>query len=76
MRGKKKGATSFVKVNLRELNRVLKEDAIVIVSRRFAETLDLQAEKFTATTNALSAVTPIEINKEEFESVQMKKEDW
>ena len=32
MRGKKKGATSFVKVILRELNRVLKEDAVVIIS--------------------------------------------
>jgi|TARA_Y100000310_G_C20157387_1_gene567483 hypothetical protein len=76
MRGKKKGATSFVKVNLRELNRILKEDAIVIVSRRFAETLDLNAEKFSATTAALSAMTPVEVNKEELESVQLNKHEW
>ena len=76
MRGKKKGATSFVKVTLRELNRVLKEDAVVIVSRRFAEALDLEGEKFSATTNALSAVAPVEINKEELEPVQIAKQDW
>lgn len=47
--GRTKGATSFVKVNLGELNRVLKEDAVVIVSRKYAENLELASEGFKAT---------------------------
>ena len=35
--GRTKGATSLIEVNLRELNRVLREDAIVMVGRKFAE---------------------------------------
>ena len=54
-RGKTKGAGSFLQVNLKELNRVLKEDAIVIVSRRYAETLNLEVEKFEATTTNIKA---------------------
>jgi hypothetical protein len=40
--GRTKGAVSFVSVNLRELNRILKEDAQVLVSRRYAEQLCLK----------------------------------
>ena len=40
--GRTKGATSLIEVNLRELNRVLREDAIVMVGRKFAEALGLR----------------------------------
>ncbi len=76
-RGKTKGAGSFVQVNLRELNRVLKEDATVIVSRRFAETLSLHTDSFAATTTNIEAQTPVKIKTEELEPVvEVNKENW
>jgi hypothetical protein len=76
-RGKTKGAGSFVQVNLRELNRVLKEDATVIISRRFAETLCLNTDNFTATTTNIEAQAPVEIKSEKLEPVvEMRKENW
>lgn len=39
--GRKKGSVSFTQVSLRALNRSLKEDAVVTVSRKFAEVLNL-----------------------------------
>ena len=33
--GRTKGATSLIEVNLRELNRVLREDALVMVGRKY-----------------------------------------
>jgi hypothetical protein len=76
-RGKTKGAGSFVQVNLRELNRVLKEDATVIVSRRFAETLSLDTENFTANTTNIEAQTPVKVKSEELESVvEINAENW
>ena len=42
--GRTKGAVSFVSVNLRELNRILKEDAQVLISRRYAEQLCLKGQ--------------------------------
>tara|TARA_B100000676_G_C18086923_1_gene855850 strand:- start:4516 stop:4719 length:204 start_codon:yes stop_codon:yes gene_type:complete len=65
-RGKTKGAGSFVKINLRELNRVLKEDATVVVSRRFAEALDLEADAFTSTTKNQTSMQPVELTKEDW----------
>ena len=38
-----KGASSFVGVKLRELNRVLKEDTIIVISRKYAEQLELDS---------------------------------
>ena len=76
-RGKTKGAGSFVQVNLRELNRVLKEDATVIVSRRFAETLSLQTDNFAATTTNIESQTPDKIKTEQLEPVaEVNKENW
>ena len=76
-RGKTKGAGSFVQVNLRELNRVLKEDATVIVSRRFAETLSLQTDNFAATTTNIESHTPVKIKTEQLEPVaEVTKENW
>ena len=40
---KTKGATSFAGVKLRELTRVLKEDAVVVVSRKYAKQLELNS---------------------------------
>jgi hypothetical protein len=65
-RGKTKGAGSFVKINLRELNRVLKEDATIVVSRRFAEALELETEKFSSTTKNQTAMQPVELHKEDW----------
>jgi hypothetical protein len=42
--GRKKGSVSFAITTLAELNRVLKPDAKVIVSRKFAERYFLQVE--------------------------------
>lgn len=76
-RGKTKGAGSFLQVNLRELNRVLKEDAVVVISRRYAETLNLKVEKFEATTDNIKAKTPVDFKSEELEPlVQVQEENW
>jgi hypothetical protein len=75
-RGKTKGAGSFLQVNLRELNRVLKEDAVVVVSRRYAETLNLEVEQFQATTRNIKAKEPIDFKSEELEPVQVEEENW
>ena len=76
-RGKTKGAGSFVIINLRELNRVLKEDAIVVVSRRFAETLNLTVDKFVASTENIKAKKPVDFKSEELEAaVQVDEENW
>lgn len=47
-RGKTKGATSYVMVSLEELNRILKPQAQVMVSRKFSESLNLVSRKITA----------------------------
>ena len=54
--GRTKGAGSSVVASLAELNRVLKEEAQVIVSRRYAEQLQLNCNKFEATTENISSV--------------------
>ena len=53
--GRTKGAVSFLAINLRELNRVLKEDAIVLVSRRYAEQLQLDGVQTAANTKNIEA---------------------
>tara|TARA_Y100001951_G_C11253695_1_gene248054 strand:+ start:100 stop:333 length:234 start_codon:yes stop_codon:yes gene_type:complete len=75
-RGKTKGAGSFLQVNLRELNRVLKEDAVVIISRRYAETLNLKVDKFEATTKNIKAKEPVDFKSEELAPVQVEEENW
>ena len=72
--GRTKGAVSFLAINLRELNRVLKEDAIVVVSRRYAEQLQLDGKPMSASTkNIESYAKQIDVNisalKEEDEGV-------
>ena len=47
-RGKVKGATSFVLVGLNDLNHVLNPAAMVMVSRKFADTLNLESRRVEA----------------------------
>lgn len=67
--GKTKGATSFMRVDLAELNRCLKPEASVIVNRRYVEALNLEAESFSTNTKNLKQVVtnsveaPIEVEK-------------
>ena len=53
--GRTKGAVSFLAINLRELNRVLREDAIVMVSRRYAEQLHLDGKPMSASTKNIES---------------------
>ena len=76
-RGKTKGAGSFVQVNLRELNRVLKEDAVIVVSRRFAEALVLETDSFVSSTPNQKAMQPVEVTTEELEPlVEIDEQQW
>jgi len=50
-RGKTKGATSFVSVPLGVLNSVLRPEASVMVSRRYAETLGLESNDINVSSN-------------------------
>lgn len=51
------GATSFASVKLSELNRLLKPDADIPVSRRFQEMLKLHGKAMTADTPTIVALT-------------------
>ena len=76
--GRTKGATSLIEVNLRELNRVLREDALVMVRRKYAEALGLQkVNRVVSNYNNLSAVAPIEVKETEVdEKVAVKSIDF
>ena len=50
-RGKTKGATSFVSIPLGSLNAVLRPEATVLVSRRYAETLGLSGDQVKVSSN-------------------------
>ena len=79
--GRTKGAGSFVKVTLGELNRILREDATVIVNRRYAELIGLDNENFVATTENITAaavqLSVTETNLEEAEpALGFTTEEW
>ena len=76
--GRTKGATSLIEVNLRELNRVLREDALVMVGRKYAEGLGIQmGNRIVSNYNNLSAVAPVEIKETEVdEEVAVKSVDF
>ena len=62
--GRTKGATSLIEVNLRELNRVLREDAVVMVGRKYAEHLQLvTGSRIVSNYTNMSAVAPVEIKE-------------
>ena len=70
-RGRPKGTSgaSFLGAHLRDLNDVLKPDAIVMVSRKYAEQLHLQGKPIKSENNGkhIEAVTEqIDVNVEEF----------
>lgn len=54
--GRTKGAVSFVAVSLGALNGVLKPNATVMVSRRYAEQLQLAGEPVAATTKNIESL--------------------
>jgi hypothetical protein len=54
-RGRKAGGVSFMQVNLNELNRILRPDAHVIVSLRFAQIVGLEGKPVSATLDVMSA---------------------
>ncbi len=75
--GRTKGAVSFVAVNLGELNRVLKEGAVVVVSRRYAEQLGLEGKPMTANAkNIASASKQIDLQVDNDEEVNVSVNDW
>ena len=47
-RGRPKGAVSFTRVKLSDLNRFLKEEAIVSVSRKYLEEIGLTLDESAA----------------------------
>tara|TARA_Y100000310_G_scaffold317078_1_gene369535 strand:- start:939 stop:1211 length:273 start_codon:yes stop_codon:yes gene_type:complete len=55
--GRTAGSTSFVEVSLRELNRVLKEDAVIIIGRKYAEALRLDSKKVESNVDVIESVT-------------------
>ena len=78
--GRTKGAGRFVQVTLRELNRVLREDAIVIINRRYAEMIGLENGKFVATTeniqNVATQVDIQEVDLDEQKPIGIQATDW
>jgi len=76
--GRTKGATSLIEVNLRELNRVLREDAIVMVGRKYAEQLQLATGSRIVSNYAnMSAAAPVEVKETEVEEkVAVKSIDF
>ena len=75
--GRTKGTTSLIEVNLRELNRVLREDAIVMVGRKYAEQLQLMTGSRIVSNYAnMSAAAPVEIKETEVDTVAVKSIDF
>ena len=82
--GRTKGAGSFVKVSLKELNRLLRPEAVVIINRRYAELIVLANEDFVATTENIKAageqvdfqVTKLDSEEEAALPMTFKSEDW
>ena len=69
-RGKTKGATSFVSVPLGVLNSVLRPEASVMVSRRYAETLGLESDNIQVNTNDMKKEVEARA-----ETIEFKTED-
>jgi hypothetical protein len=53
-RGRKKGSVSFMQVELNELNRILKPDAKVILSIRYAQLVGLNGKPVSSNLDVLS----------------------
>jgi hypothetical protein len=77
--GRTKGATSLIEVSLGELNRVLKEDCVVMVGRKYAEQLNLITGKRIVSNYAnVSSAAPVEVKETDLEdmTVQVKSIDF
>ena len=76
--GRTKGATSFVTVTLNDLNEMLKPQATVIISRRYAENMGITGKPFSATTkNIETHGCQIEMTtQEQSETVHVAKTEW
>ena len=79
--GRKKGAVSFVKIPLKQLNELLRDTMDVVVSRRFAEQLGIDGTLVEGTPkNILPPKKPIEVQVEELEPTApipvSVEEDW
>ena len=64
-RGRKKGSFCFSIVPLSELNKVLKQDAVVIVSKKFLDNLNIKGiekEVNTKTYNSLEEQIDFQVN--------------
>ena len=64
-RGRKKGSFCFSMIPLSELNKVLKQDAIVIVSKKFLDNLSIRGiekEVNTKTYNSLEEQIDFQVN--------------
>ena len=71
--GRTQGATGNVEVQLAELNRVLRPEAVVVVNRRYAEMLQLNCKSFKATTdNIAAAANQVQIAVTELEPVDIE----
>ena len=55
-RGRKKGSFCFCMIPLAELNKVLKQDAIIIVSKKFADNLSLKGIEKEVTTKTYDSI--------------------
>jgi len=55
-RGRKKGSFCFSMISLAELNKVLKQDAIVIVSKKFADNLSIKGIEKEVTTKTYDSI--------------------
>ena len=55
-RGRKKGSFCFSMIPLSELNKVLKQDAIVIVSKKFAYNLSIRGLEKEVTTKTYDSI--------------------
>ena len=64
-RGRKKGSFCFSMIPLSELNKVLKQDAVVIVSKKFLDNLTIKGiekEVNTKTYNSLEEQIEFQVN--------------
>ena len=64
-RGRKKGSFCFSIIPLSELNKVLKKDAVVIVSKKFLDNLNIKGiekEVNTKTYNSLEEQIEFQVN--------------
>ena len=78
--GRKKGAVSFCMVPLTELNSKLNNNAIVIISRKFAAAMGIEGQPIVAAPNmivpfAQAQVAQSNVQVETFEKKESKEEE-